>query len=111
MKYLKGFKWNDLMAQVQNEEREREGRLRAEIARETRERKSFLDNVERAKIARTNEEKRAKREGKDPGQGPEKNTADAKGESKRGMMTFRQNAIKKKDPEKAMPKKVLATLF
>lgn len=49
VKYLRGFKWADLMEQVQAEERIREGRMRAEVQRETRERKAFLVNVEIAK--------------------------------------------------------------
>jgi ESF2/ABP1 family protein len=61
LKYLKGFKWSDLMEQVQVEERTREGRLRAELQREAKERKAFLDNLEieqRAK-KRSRKEKQA----------------------------------------------------
>ena len=61
MKYLKGFKWDDLMEQVQSEERIREGRLRAEIQKEARERKAFLGNVEIAKRERGKEAKQKKR--------------------------------------------------
>jgi ESF2/ABP1 family protein len=61
IKYLKGFKWDDLMEQVQNEERIREGRLRAEIQQEAKERKAFLENVERAKQERGMEAKRKKK--------------------------------------------------
>ncbi|MCJ1477677.1 RNA-binding ATPase activator esf2 [Lambiella insularis] len=63
IKYLKGFKWSDLMEQVQSEEKAREGRMRAELQREQRERKAFLGNIEAAKKAKTREEKRKKREG------------------------------------------------
>ena len=63
LKYLKGFKWDDLMEQVQGERRAREARLRAEIARETRERKAFLGNLERAKRERGMKEKRRKKSG------------------------------------------------
>lgn len=62
IKYLKGFKWNDLMEQVQGEEKAKEGRMRAELQREQRERKAFLGNVEAAKKAKTREEKRRKRD-------------------------------------------------
>ena len=61
IKYLRGFKWDDLMEQVQDEERIREGRLRAEIQREARERKDFLSNVGIAKRERGMEAKRKKR--------------------------------------------------
>ena len=63
IKYLKGFKWTDLMEQVQGEERIREGRMRLEIQRETRERKAFLSNVQAAKQERGMEAKRLKRGG------------------------------------------------
>ena len=49
LKYLKGFKWSDLMEQVQVEERMREGRLRAELEKEGKERKAFLRNMGIAK--------------------------------------------------------------
>lgn len=62
VKYLRGFKWGDLMAQVQDEERVREGRVRAEREREGRERKLFLGGVEAAKRERGREETRRKRE-------------------------------------------------
>ncbi|MCJ1249841.1 RNA-binding ATPase activator esf2 [Trapelia coarctata] len=62
VKYLRGFKWGDLMAQVQDEERVREGRVRAEREREGRERKMFLGGVEAAKRERGREETRRRRE-------------------------------------------------
>ena len=61
IKYLKGFKWTDLMEQVQGEERIREGRMRIEMQRETRERRAFLRNVEAAKREKGKEAKRQKR--------------------------------------------------
>jgi ESF2/ABP1 family protein len=61
MKYLRGFKWDDLMEQVQAEEKMREGRLRAEIQRDVRERKAFLRNVELAKRDRGMNAKRKSR--------------------------------------------------
>ncbi|MCJ1409333.1 RNA-binding ATPase activator esf2 [Ptychographa xylographoides] len=77
IKYLRGFKWGDLMAQVVQEEKGREGRIRAEVAREGRERKAFLGGVERAKVERGMREKRKRKEelmkeegkGKDAGDG------------------------------------------
>ncbi|GME21978.1 pre-rrna-processing protein esf2 [Neofusicoccum parvum] len=50
MRYLTGFKWHHLTEQIANENAERASRMRAEIARSTRENKEFLQNVERAKM-------------------------------------------------------------
>ncbi|MCJ1438065.1 RNA-binding ATPase activator esf2 [Xylographa pallens] len=71
IKYLRGFKWTDLMEQVQGEEKAREGRMRAELQREQRERKAFLGNVEAAKREKGMEMKRKKKEedGKRTGEG------------------------------------------
>ncbi|KAK3076684.1 hypothetical protein LTS18_012343, partial [Coniosporium uncinatum] len=49
IKYLKGFKWHHLTEQIANENAERAARMRAEISRQTRENKEFVNNVERAK--------------------------------------------------------------
>ncbi|MCJ1288040.1 RNA-binding ATPase activator esf2 [Xylographa opegraphella] len=62
IKYLRGFKWSDLMEQIQGEEKAREGRMRAELQREQRERKAFLGNVEAAKREKGMEMKRKKKE-------------------------------------------------
>lgn len=67
VKYLKGFKWADLMEGVRSEERVREGRLRAEIAREGRERKAFLEGVEKGKMQKTRAEKEERRKSKGKG--------------------------------------------
>jgi ESF2/ABP1 family protein len=68
IKYLKGFKWADLMEQVQNEEREREGRMRVEVQREAKERKAFLTNLEQDRRQRGMEEKRRKKKGREVGE-------------------------------------------
>ena len=60
-KYLKGFKWDDLMEGVRSEERAREERMRVEIRRETKERKAFLENFEQSKKERGMEKKRAEK--------------------------------------------------
>lgn len=64
VKYLRGFKWGDLMAQVREEERSREERLRVEVQRVGRERREFLGNLERAKVEETRRRKREGREGR-----------------------------------------------
>ncbi|KAJ9291280.1 hypothetical protein DTO021C3_1080 [Paecilomyces variotii] len=50
MKYLKGFKWADLMEQVQRERSEREAKQRIEDARARKEEKAFLAGVEKGKV-------------------------------------------------------------
>ncbi|EWC48624.1 hypothetical protein DRE_01846 [Drechslerella stenobrocha 248] len=50
LKYLRGFKWGDLTEQIANENAARQARLRAEIAQSTRENKTYIRNVERAKM-------------------------------------------------------------
>ena len=60
-KYLKGFKWDDLMEGVRSEERAREERMRVEIRRETKERKAFLESVEQSKRERGMEKKKAEK--------------------------------------------------
>ncbi|KAI5296372.1 RNA-binding ATPase activator esf2 [Ascosphaera acerosa] len=49
MKYLKGFKWADLMEQIQRERSEREAKQRIEDARAKKEEKMFLAGVEKGK--------------------------------------------------------------
>lgn len=50
MKYLKGFKWADLMEQIQRERNEREAKRRIEDARAKKEEKMFLAGVEKGKV-------------------------------------------------------------
>jgi ESF2/ABP1 family protein len=61
LKYLRGFKWGHLMAQVKNEEAERDGRMRAEGAGVRREMKEFLGMVERGRIEDTRKRKKEAR--------------------------------------------------
>ena len=101
IRYLKGFKWADLMEQIQGEEKTREGRMRAEIQRETRERKAFLSTVEAAKREKGKEAKRQKRE-----DGESTNRTDGNTTSERSLLSvasadrkqferrFRQNEAK-----------------
>lgn len=57
-RYLKGFSWTDLMAGARAEEREREERVRVGLGREMRERKAFLDGVEKGRREVAKREKR-----------------------------------------------------
>lgn len=61
LKYLKGFKWRHLTEQIANENAERVARMRAEDARERREVREYLKNVERAKMVEGMEKKRSQK--------------------------------------------------
>jgi ESF2/ABP1 family protein len=67
LKYLKGFKWRHLTEQIANENAERSARLRAEGARERREVREFLVNVEKAKMLDGMEKKRKRKNGDESG--------------------------------------------
>lgn len=64
-RFLKGFTWTDLMAGARAEEREREERVRVGLGREARERKAFLNGVERGRrdVARRERRKGKGKEG------------------------------------------------
>ena len=112
IKYLKGFKWDDLMTQVQEEERAREDRLRAEIKQESRERTAFLENLDRAKQERGMEKKRKQ---KSVAQDLESNNP-AADQKPRFEQAFRQNKVKERDKTlRAAPedevRRVLSKIF
>ena len=116
VKYLRGFKWGDLMGQVREEERSREERLRVEVRRAGRERREFLGNLERAKVEGTRRRRREGRKGGGDG-GDGKARGDEKGRS--GFeRRFRQSEVKAKtskgegrqeQPEEV--KRVLSKIF
>ena len=60
-RFLKGFSWTDLMAGARAEEREREERVRIGLGREMRERKAFLNAVEKGRREVARREKREKK--------------------------------------------------
>lgn len=102
--YLKGFKWRDLTAQIEKENAEREGRMRAEIRKATRENLEFTRNVERAKEL---DGMKAKRER----QGREEKPAEKGAEKAR---VFKQTQKVVKGGEGAQPdnvKRVLSKIF
>lgn len=95
-KYLRGFGWEDLMAGVRGEEREREERIRVGVRREKREREEFLKGVERGKVEET---KRRKRREKKEGVDTVDDMKSAVGEGVKGGFErrFRQNEVKKRE--------------
>ncbi|KAF2018554.1 hypothetical protein BU24DRAFT_99630 [Aaosphaeria arxii CBS 175.79] len=116
IKYLKGIKWGDLVEQIQNENAERQARMRTEIAQTKKENTRFLEDIEKGKIAKTMEERRKKRFGED-GQEATEETVEEAGtgkKTKRSKMEFRQSVVKSKK-EKAEPgqdtSKVLSMIF
>ncbi|KAK2745409.1 RNA-binding ATPase activator esf2 [Myotisia sp. PD_48] len=88
MKYLRGFKWADLMEQVQREKREAEARRRIEDSKARKEEKSFLLGLEQGKafegIKRKREEK-----------GKEKSKSETAGDGDKidVRRVFRQNVV------------------
>ncbi|KAJ6164857.1 hypothetical protein N7470_003529 [Penicillium chermesinum] len=76
MKYLRGFKWDNLMEQQQRERAEREARQRIEDSRAKKEEKMFLAGVEAGRVAdgmaKKNAEKRKRKAeaGEDVGEEP-----------------------------------------
>ena len=91
MRYLRGFKWADLMEQVQRERAEREATRRVEDSRARKEEKVFLTGVEKGKaldgIQRKNLEKANSGKKKE----------DEQQEKIRVKRLFRQNEVKVRD--------------
>ncbi|KAI8057520.1 uncharacterized protein B0P05DRAFT_559593 [Gilbertella persicaria] len=63
IKYLPKFKWNHLTEHMAHERQARQQRLRNEIAQSNRENKAYIQNVEKAKMLQSMEEKKRKRQG------------------------------------------------
>ncbi|CAG8502850.1 1896_t:CDS:2 [Cetraspora pellucida] len=61
IKYLPKFKWNNLTEQIVYENRERTHRLQAEISKSRKEIKDYVKKVEKSKMIRNIEEKKAKK--------------------------------------------------
>lgn len=117
MKYLKGFKWDDLMQQVQRERGEREARRRVEDSRARKEEKAFLAGVEKGKVVegiRKKRDEKAKAKAKEDGAG-----AAAGNAGDRVRRVFRQNEVREKGDTKAIKgsavdadaKRVLGKIF
>jgi ESF2/ABP1 family protein len=111
IKYLSGVKWSHLVEQIQNENAERQARMRAEIAQSKRENQRFLEDVERGKIGKTMAE-RKKQRGK-----VDDHAEDTSGNSKpkAPKREFKQNEVKMKGEKKPEPgqdvKRVLSSMI
>ncbi|RAO70740.1 uncharacterized protein BHQ10_006752 [Talaromyces amestolkiae] len=114
MKYLRGFKWADLMEQVQRERSEREARQRIEDMRARKEDKVFLSGVEKGKVV---EGIRKKREEKKKAKANDGDNDASAADDLQIRRVFRQNEVKlRKEDEDigtigADAKRVLGKIF
>ncbi|KAK6350238.1 RNA-binding ATPase activator esf2 [Orbilia brochopaga] len=92
IKYLPDLTWNKLTEQLASENAERQARLRAEIAQTTRENKTYLRNVERAKMIENMQAaaKEKKRKSADDNAGEADPAADKPDERDKIRRTFKQ---------------------
>lgn len=116
--YLKGFKWNNLTAQISEENAERAARLKAEISKTTRENKEFVQNIERAKMLEGMEAKKAAKRRKENDDSVEsmepvvKEQKPKKGGERPRHFTQTQVASKKKpENQPDQVKRVLSKIF
>ncbi|OQU99137.1 hypothetical protein CLAIMM_04814 [Cladophialophora immunda] len=103
MKYLKGMRWEELMAGVREEKREEEGRRDEErriIARETR---RFIEGVEEGRRVEGIKRKKASRKGDG-----EEAANHGPGETSDVRRTWRQSEVKgkRKEQDSAVPEKI-----
>lgn len=95
LRYLRGFKWGDLVGERRDEDAERGSRVEAERRRDRKEREVFVREVQRGKAEATRVGKAMKRREKEgaavAGEGRE-----VKEVKERRPHTFRQNAVIKK---------------
>ena len=95
MRYLHGFKWGDLMEQVQRERSERDARRRIEDTRARKEEKVFVSGVEKGKVLdgmeRKNEEKRNRKRQQ---QQQQQQDEPSQSHEKHFRRTFKQNEVK-----------------
>lgn len=116
--YLKGFKWNNLTAQISEENAERASRLKAEISKTTRENKEFVQNVERAKMLEGMEAKKAakrRKEGEDAMESTKTVVKEQKpkkgGERPRHFTQTAVASKKKPEDQPEQVKRVLSKIF
>ncbi|KAL2130020.1 hypothetical protein VTI74DRAFT_7016 [Chaetomium olivicolor] len=114
MKYLKGFKWHHLTEQIAAENAERASRMRAEIAKTTRENKEFVKNVEKAKVLNGIQAKAAAKRKKAPEDDVEGGgeVADVPDDGKvlQKRRTFKQIPLAKKRKQEEQPEQVQRVL-
>ena len=115
--YLRGFKWNNLTAQISEENAERAARLKAEISKTTKENKDFVQNVERAKMLEGMGAKKAAKRRKGEEDDVESKDPIVKEKVKKGgerQRHFTQTAVAAKRTSENQPdqvKRVLSKIF
>lgn len=118
LKYLNGFKWHHLTEQIAAESAERSSRMMAELQREKKGNKEFVERVERAKMLDGMQSKKAQKEstqdgGEDAAAPAPVPTAKPTGSEK--PRKFKQNSLAQKratapsEPQKAS--KALSKVF
>ncbi|KAK4236225.1 hypothetical protein C8A03DRAFT_35895 [Achaetomium macrosporum] len=116
MKYLKGFKWHHLTEQIAAENAERASRMRAEIAKTTRENKEFVRNIEKAKVLNGIQAKAAAKrkktfEDEEEGGGGEQAADLPEGmPTQEKRRTFKQVPLAKKRKQEEQPEQVQRVL-
>ncbi|KAI8631997.1 Pre-rRNA-processing protein ESF2 [Xylariaceae sp. FL1651] len=113
LRYLKGFKWNNLTEQIAAENAERQSRMRAEISKSTRENKEFVQNIQKAKELDGIQSKAAAKKNRDE-KGTETAPApEAESNQPKSLRKFKQSSVGKKRTDKApeAAKRVLSQLF
>ena len=118
LRYLRGFKWDHLTAQISEENAERAARLKAEISKTTKENKEFVQNVERAKMLEGMEVKKAAKRRKEDDDVGKTNQATSKEQKpKKGgerQRYFTQTTVASKQRSEDQPdqvKRVLSKIF
>ncbi|KAL2000552.1 hypothetical protein VTN02DRAFT_2939 [Thermoascus thermophilus] len=120
MKYLKGFKWADLMEQVQRERSEREAKRRIEDARARKEEKVFLQGVEKGKVIEGIQKKKQEKEKRKRGESVDDGAAGESGGEHQQKIevrrVFKQNEVRTKEDRDAKAlgedtKRVLGKIF
>ncbi|KAK4249220.1 hypothetical protein C7999DRAFT_39636 [Corynascus novoguineensis] len=115
LKYLKGFKWHHLTEQISAENAERASRMRAEIAKTTRENKEFVRNVEKAKVLNGIQSKAAAKRKKTEDEGEESGGEGVAGKpdgalAQERRRTFKQIPLAKKRKQEEQPEQVQRVL-
>lgn len=116
LKYLNGFKWHHLTEQIAAESAERSSRMMAELQREKKGNKEFVERVERSKMLDGIQSKKAQKEGAhDGGADAPMPAATAEGTGSEKPRKFKQNSLAQKkatasaEPQKAS--KALSKVF
>ncbi|KUI54560.1 Pre-rRNA-processing protein ESF2 [Cytospora mali] len=110
LKYLKGFKWHHLTDQIAAESAERSSRMMAEIMREKRDNKDFVQKVEKAKVLDGMQSKRAKKKNLEEDGGSEDRPAAVEAISSERPRKFKQKSLAPKKEDTSQPEKAKTAL-